>query len=134
MTPREARPRLRWALAVEFTLSVVHSPPPPFTLTFPERVSPMGYTVEDFQGTSLRVLASPERLLFNSKDICAVLHIWNRPEGSAEGADCMDLTTAVNLAISCESPLVEWLLERFGGYPSQTHVHPRTDGEWTNLR
>jgi hypothetical protein len=93
----------------------------------------MGYTTYDFQGKPLRVLTVDGGLLFNSKDVCGIVGVRERPPGSDIAADCMDLTTASNLAGARDSPLLEWLLEHFHAYPTETLVHPKTDSEWTNL-
>jgi prophage antirepressor-like protein len=93
----------------------------------------MGYTTFEFHGAPLRVLARDGTLLFNAKDICTILDVRERPSGSDLAADCMDFTTACNLAGSKDSPLVDWLLERFHSHPAETLVHPTTDSEWTHL-
>jgi len=69
-------------------------------------------------------------LLLKTTDICNVLGIVDRPANSALARPCLDLASAVNLALAQDEDFGMWLTETFAGYNLETLVHPVCDDDW----
>ncbi len=84
----------------------------------------------DYKGNKIRFIKLPgNELLLNTKDICSVLRISNRPVGTALSQPCMDLASAINAAGS-NTDFVMWLNETFTNCNLATLVHPQCDDDW----
>jgi prophage antirepressor-like protein len=86
-----------------------------------------------FSGHEIRVLdRTPHGLLLNTVDVCSILGITDRQSGTDLGQPCLDLVTAMNLALGRNHAFVEWLIETFNGHPVETLVRPTCDYDWSN--
>ena len=75
----------------------------------------------------------PSGLLLNTKDVCMVLGIIERPEGDELADPSLDLTSAVLIAAGYDDAFAMWLHETFAGYDIETLVGPPLDDDWTNV-
>ena len=91
----------------------------------------METSVANYQGKpiSFLILAGND-LVLRTIDVCGVLGIVDRPGGSVLGQPCLDLASAVNLALAQDPEFAMWLNETFVGYNLETLVHPRCADNW----
>ncbi len=91
----------------------------------------MNVQQKKFQKSAIRYLELPKRgLLLNTKDVLAVLHITERPEGSVLAESCLDLTSAIREASRHNTDFAKWLNETFASYNPEALVHPSCDDGW----
>lgn len=89
--------------------------------------------ISNYKGIKIRFVSLPNNgLLLNTKDVCSVLKINNRPAGSVLSGPCIDLAGAINVAAS-DTDFGMWLNETFANYNPQTLVHPQCDDDWRSL-
>ena len=85
----------------------------------------------NYEGKPISFLRLPDNgLLLRTKDICNVLGIVERPANSVLGEPCLDLASAVRVAVN-DPDFAMWLNETFAGYNLKTSVHFRCDDDWT---
>lgn len=86
-----------------------------------------------YKGVKVRFINLPDNgLLLNTKDICSVLKVTNRPVGTVLSGPCIDLASAINVAAS-NTDFVMWLNGTFANYDLQTLVHPQCDDDWRSF-
>src|SRR5437764_3591468 len=94
----------------------------------------MNASTAEYEGHQIRFLALPDGgLLLNTKDVCGVLGITDRPAGTELGEPCLDLVGAIRTALSedvGDVDFVEWLQDTFMQYRDETLLRPRCDDEW----
>jgi hypothetical protein len=81
-----------------------------------------------FNGTIIRYVTfgkDGNDLLLNTEDICRVLGITDRPEGTDLALKDMDLQSAGVFALRYDKHLFfEWLQEEFAGYSLEVLLRP----------
>ncbi len=92
----------------------------------------MKVTNYNYKGKPIRVLTEllDKGILFNTKDICTILNIKERPSGSDLSSSCLDLASAVNIVGSYNKDFAIWLNETFIEYNINTLVHPKCNDDW----
>lgn len=82
-----------------------------------------------FNGTIIRYVTfgkDGNDLLLNTEDVCGVLGITERPEGTDLALKDMDLASAGVYAVSYDnSNFFEWLQEEFTGYNLEVLLRPQ---------
>jgi hypothetical protein len=83
-------------------------------------------------GRQIRFLELPPNgLLLNTKDVCRVLGITERPDGTELSQPSLDLASAIGIAAGRDEDFALWLNERFVQYNPQSLVRPNLDDDWT---
>jgi len=91
----------------------------------------MNVQQKEFRNSTIRYLELPDKdLLLNTKDVLAVLGITDRPQGSDLAGSCLDLASAVNVAIGNNDDFAIWLIGSFAGYNQVTLLRPNCEDEW----
>jgi hypothetical protein len=85
----------------------------------------------EYNGQQMRFLEVPSNgLLLNTKDVCRVLGITERPDGTELNRPSLDLASAVGVAAARDEDFALWLNERFGQYNPQALDRPNVDDDW----
>lgn len=89
----------------------------------------MDNKIADFNGTNIRYVSfgkDGNDLLLNTEDVCRVLGITERPEGTDLGLKDMDLASAGVYAMKYDNvKFFEWLQEEFAGYSLEVLLRPQ---------
>ena len=92
----------------------------------------MDIQTAEYNGQQRRVLEGPDNgLLLNTKDVCRVLGITERPDGTELSQPSLDLASAIGIATTRDEDFALWLDERSAGYNPQAVYHPNLDDDWT---
>ena len=87
-----------------------------------------------YKGKTIRTIELPDGgILFNTKDICYILDIKERPEGHELSEPCLDLVSTVNTAKSYNEGFAMWLIEKFAAYNNETLIRPKCNDNWDNI-
>ena len=85
----------------------------------------------EYNGQRIRFLeVPPNGLLLNTKDVCMVLRITERPDGTELSQPSLDLASAIGVAAGRDEDVALWLNERFARYNPQTSARPTLDDDW----
>lgn|GEM_PF-3266549 len=83
----------------------------------------------DFNGTAIRYITfgnDRNDLLLNTEDVCEVLGITERPEGTDLALQNMDLASAGVYAVKYDNvEFFEWLQGEFAGYSLEVLLRPQ---------
>ena len=86
----------------------------------------------EYNGQQIRFLEGPDNgLLLNTKDVCGVLGITERPDGTELSQPSLGLASAIGVAVARDEDFALWLDERFARYNPQALDHPNLDDDWT---
>jgi hypothetical protein len=92
----------------------------------------VGFQTAEYNGQQIRFLAGPDNaLLLNTKDVCGVLGITERPDGTELSQPSLDLASAIGVAAARDEDFALCLHERFARYNPQALDHPNLDDDWT---
>ena len=72
-------------------------------------------------------------ILFNTKDICSILNINERPKGKVLSQPCLDLASTFNIAKSYNKDFAMWLIEKFAAFNNETLIHPKCNDDWDDI-
>lgn len=85
----------------------------------------------------IRTFKFPDNgIWFNTKDICNILNIKERPEGSTLSLPCLDLAGVMIEAIKSKNiDFVEWLIIKFSKYKLETPIiiNSNLNDDWDNI-
>lgn len=91
----------------------------------------METSISNYKGRPVSFLKLPDNhVLLKTIDICDILEIDERPTGTVIAQPCLDLASAVNLALANDPEFAMWLNETFAGFNPETSVHPKCDDNW----
>jgi len=75
-------------------------------------------------------------ILFNTIDLCIILNIKDRPEGSILSNPCIDLAGAALEALGSNNiDFAEWLIIKFSKYKLETPIiiNSKLNDNWDNI-
>jgi prophage antirepressor-like protein len=87
--------------------------------------------IAEYNGQQIRFLEGPgNEVLLNTKDVCRVLDITERPDRTDLSQPSLDLASAIGVAAARDEDFALWLDERFVQYNPQALVRPNLDDDW----
>lgn len=91
----------------------------------------MNVQIAEYNGQQIRFLEGPgNEVLLNTKDVCRVLDITERPDRTELSQPSLDLASAIGVAAARDEDFALWLDERFVPYNPQALVRPNLDDDW----